>query len=112
MAMMSGAVLSAAHCHLSDAKSRSGGGAAKFQVRSYVFEILQHIRQIAGDGHFRDGEAELAIANPKAGRAARVIAGNDVHPEADQLGDVEAVRDGADDLLWRFRARLHKQVAV
>ena len=53
-----------------------------------------------------------AVLNPQAGRAARVVAGDDVDAEAHQAGDVEARRNLADDLLRRQRSRLEIQIAA
>ena len=41
------------------------------------------------------GVRELAVLDPEAGGAARVVAGDQVHAEADQLGDVEPASDRA-----------------
>src|SRR5215207_6785512 len=107
-----GGFLSAANGHLSDAKSRSRSRAAELQVRSDVFQILQHSKEISGDGHLRNGESQLPITDPEASRAARVVAGNYVNPEAHQFCDVETVGDRADDLLRRLLAGLHEKIPV
>ena len=53
---------------------------------------------------------ELAVLDPQPGRPARVIAGHRVHPEADQLGHVEARAHRADDRLGAVGAGLEDEV--
>ena len=52
-----------------------------------------------------DRVGELAVLDPQAAGAARVVAGDGVDAEAHQLGDVEAGLDRADDLLGRRACR-------
>ena len=49
------------------------------------------------------GNVELAVLDPQPGRAAAVVAGDEIGAHADQVGDVEAVLDRGDQLL-RARA--------
>ena len=49
-----------------------------------------HILEIARDGDFADGVSNLSILDPEPGRAARVIARDAIHANADQFRDVEA----------------------
>src|SRR5262249_5063356 len=93
-------------------QSGSGCRAAEFEIGADVLQILEHVDQTAGDGHLRHGKGKLAIANPQAGRAARVVAGHDVDSEPHQLGNVETVGNRFQDLFRRFAASLHEQVAV
>src|SRR5258708_38223696 len=90
-----GLALSAANSHLPDQKRGSGHGAAKLQVGTDSFHIHQHIIQISSDCNFGDGKSQLAIANPEAGRAARVVARNDVDARPDRFGHIEAVPNAA-----------------
>src|SRR5262249_13519022 len=77
--------------HFSNTQRRSRGRSAKLQVRSDVFQILQHISQVSRDGYLRNRESQLAVPNPEARGAARIVAGYDIDPEAHQLGHVESV---------------------
>jgi hypothetical protein len=62
--------LSPANGHLRDKKRRSGGRAAKFQIRSDGFHPHQHIIQISGDCDFGDRKRQFSIMDPKARSAA------------------------------------------
>src|SRR5207245_9306865 len=46
----------------------------------------EHVAQVAADGDFLHGVPDLASLDPVARRAARVVAGDQIHPEPDQLG--------------------------
>src|SRR5205823_10056394 len=105
-------LLSATNCHLSDAQTRRCCGASKFEIRSDEFNIVQHVRQVAGNGHFRYGEGQLAVANPQARRAAGVIASYDVDSEAHQFGDVKAIGNPFENLFHRLGAGFHIEVPV
>src|SRR5437667_6917988 len=85
--LFSASLLSSTDGHLSNTKSRSGSRAAKLQIRSNVFQIFEHLEQIACDGHLGNRECQLAVADPEAGGAAGVVAGDDIGSESHQLGD-------------------------
>ncbi len=59
-----------------------------------------------GDRDLAHRIGEFAVLDPQARRAAAVVAGDEVGAHADQVGDVEAVRDVGDQLLRALRARL------
>src|SRR5229473_5357146 len=56
-------------------------------------EGTEHLDQISRDGHLADRVGELAVLDPEPGGAATVIAGHEVDPHSDQVGDVEALAD-------------------
>src|SRR6185437_1388573 len=54
---------------------------------------------------------QLAVFDPEAGGAARIISGDDVDPVADQAGYVEPARNRANDLLGGLRAWLKVEIS-
>src|SRR3712207_5417751 len=83
-------VLVARDRHVVDQDGAAGAPAAHHHVASYGHDSLEHFAQIAGDGDLLDREADLAALHPVAGRAARIIAGDQVHALAHELGDEQA----------------------
>src|SRR6187455_2949122 len=55
------------------------------------------------NGHFAHWIAALAALDPEAGRPAAVVACDDIRARADQVGDIEALLDVADQ---RLRAHI------
>src|SRR5690349_14321710 len=104
-----GPALSAANSHLSASKRGRAHRAAKLKVRAHGFHTHEHVIQSSGHCTFRDRKGQLAIANPEAGRAARVVAGDDVDTGPDQFGHVEAVGNPRQNPGRRALARLHKE---
>src|SRR5271165_4560500 len=94
-----------------DAKGGAGDGAAEFEVAGDFGNVQEHVFQVSGDGDFFDGIGQLAAGNPKAGGAAGVVPGDQVHPHAHEFGYVEAVFHLGDQLLRRSRAGLQKIIA-
>src|SRR5215469_18032518 len=107
-----GTVLFAANGHLSDLQCRTGYGAAEFQVGTDDLHIHEHIAQIAGDGDFRNGVGEFAVADPEARGAARVVAGDDIDAHSDEFRHVKSVGDGGHNALGRLDATLGIKVPV
>src|SRR5260221_9477550 len=72
-------------------ENRTGGArAARERVVSDRRDRAEHVAQVARDGDLLDGIPDLAPFHPVAGGPARVVAGNEIHPEPDQLADEEA----------------------
>src|SRR5438105_3852999 len=90
-----------AHRHPGHAQCRRGRRAAELQVAAHRVHVAQHLLEVAGDRHLVDGVNEPAPLDPLPGRALRVVAGDEVHAEADEVGDVEAALDRRHDLLRR-----------
>src|SRR3954462_967564 len=70
----------------------------------------ENIEQMPCDRHLADRIGHLAILDPKAAGATAVIAGNTVDAGPDQIGDVEALLDVADQVGRRDAAGFHMQV--
>src|SRR5262249_51621163 len=104
--------LSTANCHLSQFDCRRGAPPPELQVAADRLDAHQHLREIPRDCHLAHRERQLAVANPQAGRAARIIAGHDVHAEAHQFGDVESVAHALENLLRRLDTAFEVQVPV
>src|SRR5271157_771662 len=108
----SGTFLFAANGHLSNLERGSRHGASELQVRSYGFQVHEHVLQVAGDGNLGNRKCQLAIADPQARRAARVVAGYDVDAEAHQLGYIEPIGNARKNLLRALDAFLQVKVPV
>src|ERR1019366_7284055 len=57
-------------------------------------------------------KGQFAVANPDAGRAARVVARDDVHALADQFGHEETILHAADHFLLTLRSLLQIEVTI
>src|SRR3984885_15791818 len=98
--------------HLPDQQRRRCHRAPKFQVGAGGLYLHPHLPQIRRDGDLRNRIRKLAVFNPQAGGAARIIAGDDVDALADQFRHVEAAPNSANYLFRRALALLQKEVAV
>ena len=70
---------------------------------------FEHVEQVASDRHFAHRVGKLAILDPETGRAAAIVAGDQIDARADQVGDVEAIGNVGDEFLRARRRRLHQQ---
>src|SRR5678816_3932574 len=73
--------------HVADQDRAGRAAAADQHVAADGGDPLEHVAQVAGDGDFLHGIADLAALDPIARSAARVIAGHHVHAVSEQLGD-------------------------
>src|SRR3972149_3794793 len=83
--------------------------AAEHEVAPYSVDVAQHLLEVPGDRDLVDGMDEAPSLDPVAHRPLRVVAGDDVHAEADEVGHVEAALDAGDDLLRRRLSRLAEE---
>src|SRR5690242_8925285 len=92
-----------------DAHCRRVDAIAEFQIvrDRHRFEYLE---EVAGDGHLAHRIGDLAVLDPEARRAATVIAGDAVDAGTDQVGDIKALLDVADQLFRAHFARLEMQI--
>src|SRR5258706_8443451 len=94
-------------------ENRTGGArAARERVVSDRRDRAEHVAQVARDGDLLDGVPDLASFHPVAGGPARVVAGNEIHPEPDQLGDEEATTHRPDKAGKVELAALQDQVVI
>src|SRR5262245_38867329 len=75
-----------------DAQRRCVDAIAEFEVVG-GHQRLEHVEQMAGDGHLADGISDLAVLDPETGSAAAVIAGHAVDAGTNQVGDVKTLLD-------------------
>src|SRR5262245_27849786 len=68
-------------------------------------ERCKDLVEVTSDGDLAHRIGQFPAFDPKAGRAAAVVAGDHVDAHPDQVGDVEAVRDILDQLLCGDGAR-------
>src|SRR5882724_9549388 len=54
-------------------------------------EFAVHVLEIARDSDLAHRICKFAVLDPETGRAARIIAGDAVHPHTDQLGHIDAL---------------------
>src|ERR1700757_1756747 len=80
------------HGHAVDPEGRCIGAVAEDQIVGGA-QLLEHLRQIAGDGDLGNRIGDLAVFDPESGGAPAVVAGDVVDPEADELGAIEAACD-------------------
>src|SRR6185437_6260595 len=99
----------AGDCHALDSHRRRIGGALELQIirRGHVQE---HVLEIACDRDAAHRPGTLAVLDPEARCTAAVVAGDAVHAETDQLGDVETALDVGDQLVGRELALLQVEV--
>src|SRR5262245_23685233 len=83
-----------------DAQRRRVDAVAEFEIVRWSHR-LEHLEQMARDGHLADGIGELAVLDPESGSAAAVVAGDAVDAGTDQVGDVEALLDVGDEIIRR-----------
>src|SRR5437016_9123581 len=96
--------------HLADLHRGRGELAAEAQIIADHLNAAQDVAEVASDGDFFNGTSQLAVLNPEARRAARIIAGHGIETEADHLSNVETLLDRSDDLGGRVRARSDEKV--
>src|SRR5256712_7262339 len=105
-----GTALRSRHRHLGDLHRRTGDAPAKHEVVSDRLDAHPHVFQVARDRDLLDRIRELPIFDPKADRAAGIVAGHHVDPKPDQLRDIEPALNRVDDLIGRGRAGRHVEV--
>src|SRR4029077_4604125 len=86
------------HRHPADQERWRAGAVPEHEVVSHSLDGVQHVEQVAGHRDLLHRVRQLAVLDPHPHRAPRVVAGDAVDPEADQLGDVEAVLHAADQV--------------
>src|SRR5262245_28242480 len=74
-------------------------------------ERLEHVKEISGNRHFAHGVAAFAVFDPKAVRAATVVAGHVMYPHADEVGDVKSFGDVGHHGFRRIAAGREMQIA-
>lgn len=70
--------LNTSDCHLLHAQGWDIDAAGEFEVAGGG-KMREHVAQVAGDGHFVDGESDLAILDPESGGGAAVVACHDAN---------------------------------
>src|SRR2546426_3316337 len=69
-------------------EDRAARAAAAYEhIAAHRDDALEHVAQVAGDGDLLDRKLDLAAVDPVARGAARIIAGHQVYPLAQELGD-------------------------
>src|SRR5262249_60732017 len=81
-----------------DQERRRGRAVPEHEIIPPRLDALPHREQVAGHRDLLDGVGQLAVLDPDPDRAPRVVAGDAVDPEADQLGDVEPLAHALDDV--------------
>src|SRR5438309_975577 len=74
-------------------------------------ERLEHVEETSGNCHFAHGVGAFAIFNPKAVRAATIVAGHVIHPHADEVGNVKSLGDVGHHRFRRIGAGREMQIA-
>src|SRR6185312_15118472 len=72
--------------HALDQDRAARAPAARHDVAPDGDDRAEHLAQVAGDGDLLHREADLAVLDPVAGRAARIVAGDEVDALPHQLG--------------------------
>jgi hypothetical protein len=67
---------------------------------------------VSRGGHLRHRECQFAVSDPQAGRAARIIAGHDIHSKTHQLNHVASVANAGDQPRGRGRAFLDIKISI
>src|SRR5207253_4289957 len=70
----------------------------------------EHLPKIARNRDFLDRIRELAVLNPHSDRAPRVVAGDGIHAEANQLEDVQARLHRGNNFFGGLLTRLEIEV--
>jgi hypothetical protein len=78
------------HGHAVDEDRADLLGAAHQHVVADLDDAAQHVLEVAGDGDLLHRVGDLAVLDPVAGSAARVVAGHVIHALAEQFGDQQA----------------------
>ena len=86
------------HGHLFEQQGAGFVGAAFEGVVGGAGDIGQHVLQAAGDGDFLHGVGDLTVFHPKAGGAARVVAGEGVDALPHEFGNQQAAAHFAQEL--------------
>ena len=86
------------HGHLFEQQGAGFVGAAVEGVVGGAGDVGQHVLQAAGDGDFLHGVGDLAVFHPKAGGAARVVAGEGVDALAHEFGNEQAAAHFAQEI--------------
>src|ERR1700692_1197452 len=74
-------------------------------------EALEYFGEMPGDGDFTHWKSKLAVLDPKPRGAAAIVAGHQIDADADQVGDIETVRDLGNQLVAALAAGGEMQVA-
>src|SRR5262245_26606480 len=98
--------------HPLDEDRTAGARAARERVRAYRRYRAEHVAQVAGDGDLLHRVPDLSALHPVARRAARVVAGDEVYAEADQLGDKQPPAHLADQAGEVELAALQDEVVI
>src|SRR5437868_5374003 len=54
-------------------------------------KVREHLLEVSGDRHFRNGIGAFAVLDPKTGGTPAIVAGDAVHSHSDQFGHAEAL---------------------
>src|SRR5262245_54084109 len=103
-------LLSPRHGHFAYQDGGSGGAVAEDQVVADAFDGTEHVREIAGDGDLLHGIGKLAVVDPEADGAARVVSGDAVDAEPDELRHVQSLLHALDQILRIGRAAIEVEV--
>src|SRR5262249_20148076 len=95
--------------HLRDEGGGGIDGAAQFEIVGRL-EVAKHGLEIGGNGDLAYRKGHRAVFDPEAGGAAAVIAGDTVHPHADELGDEEAAAHGTHQCLRAAPPRRQRDI--
>src|SRR5499426_61093 len=85
------ALLPTRHGHFAYQDGGGGGAVAEDQVAADAFDGTEHVQEIAGDGDLLHGIGKLAVVDPEADGAARVVSSDSVDAEADELRHVQSL---------------------
>src|SRR6266436_5866521 len=92
-----GSLLGAGYRHAADQHGGSSRAVAKDEVGAHAFDGLEHFEEVACDGDLLDRIRQLSVVDPQADGAPRIVAGDAVDAEADQLRDVQSLLDAPDE---------------
>src|SRR5262249_47652431 len=79
--------------HVVDEDRAAALRAAHDDVAADRSDAAIHVLEIARHGDLLDRKGDLAVLDPVTGRAARIVAGDEVYAVAERLGDEEAAAE-------------------
>src|SRR5215831_14510354 len=98
--------------HVLDEDRAAALGAAHHGVAPASDDAAVYVLQVSRHGHLLDRERDLAVLDPIARGAARVVAGDEVDAVAEQLGDEEAAPEFFQHAAQVRARRLQNEVVV
>src|SRR5262249_24716373 len=98
--------------HALDQDGAARAAVARHHVAADGRDRAEHLPQVAGDGDLLHREADLAVLDPVAGRAAGVVPGDDVDALPHELGDEQALAHVPQHAGEVRPLRAHEQVVM